>query len=99
MVSLKLVAPLVQPGEVGLFPSTGCMVPKPFATGGNRPYSDVLGCNRRLVVTGVNYLDTAAQSLNLEVPKDPRSQQHLTIMETRNIRQINKTVHKTVPKV
>jgi hypothetical protein len=35
LVSLKLVAPSLQPGEVGLFPSMGCMVPKPFAARGN----------------------------------------------------------------
>jgi hypothetical protein len=30
--------PPLQPRMVGPFPSMGCMVPKPFTTGGNRPY-------------------------------------------------------------
>jgi hypothetical protein len=46
LVTLKLVASSPQPGEVGLFPGTGCMVPQPFTTGGNRPYPKVLGRNR-----------------------------------------------------
>jgi hypothetical protein len=33
-----LVDPPLQPRMVGPFPSMGCMVPQPFATGGNRPY-------------------------------------------------------------
>jgi hypothetical protein len=31
---------LLQPGVVGSFPGTGCMVLKPFATGGNQTYPE-----------------------------------------------------------
>jgi hypothetical protein len=35
LVLFRLVAPPLQPGVVGLFPSMGCMVPQLFTTGGN----------------------------------------------------------------
>jgi hypothetical protein len=47
----------------------------------------------------MEFLLTAAQSLDAEVPRDPRSRQRLTIMETSNTKKINKTVYQTVPKV
>jgi hypothetical protein len=34
----RLVAPPLEPEVVGLFPGTRCMVPQPFAAGGNRSY-------------------------------------------------------------
>jgi hypothetical protein len=46
LVTLKLVAPSLQLGEVGLFSGMGYMVPQPFAARGNRPYSEVLGHNQ-----------------------------------------------------
>jgi hypothetical protein len=42
-----------------LFLGTGCMVPQPYAAGGNRSYPGVLGHNQRPTVPGVNYPDTA----------------------------------------
>jgi hypothetical protein len=38
-----LVGPSLQPGELGLFPGTGCMVLQPFADGGNQSYLGVFG--------------------------------------------------------
>jgi hypothetical protein len=51
LVLLKLVAPSLQPREVGLFPSTGCMVPQSFAT------------NQQAAVPGVNYNDNSPEPL------------------------------------
>jgi hypothetical protein len=36
----RLVAPPIQPRVVELFPGMGCMVPQPFATGGNQSYPE-----------------------------------------------------------
>jgi hypothetical protein len=50
----------------------------------------------------VNCLDSAlssAQSLEFEVPEDPRSWQRLSIKETSNIEKINKIVYQIVSKV
>jgi hypothetical protein len=69
LVLLKLVAPPLQPREVGLFPSAGCMVPQPFPTGGNRPYSEVLGHNQRPVVPGVNYTNSSPRDLFEQVAR------------------------------
>jgi hypothetical protein len=38
--SAWLVAPPLQAGVVGTFPSMGCMVSQPFAVGGNRSYPE-----------------------------------------------------------
>jgi hypothetical protein len=38
LVHFRLVAPLLQSGVVGSFPGTRCMVPQPFAAGGNLSY-------------------------------------------------------------
>jgi hypothetical protein len=38
LVLFSLVAPPLQPGVVGSFPGTGCMVPQSFAAGGNQSY-------------------------------------------------------------
>jgi hypothetical protein len=40
LVLFRLVAPLLQPGVVGPFPGMWCMVPQPFAVGGNRSYPE-----------------------------------------------------------
>jgi hypothetical protein len=61
------VALPLQPVEVGLFPGMRCIVPQPYATGGNRPYPGVLGRNRWLAVPGVNYPDRALYTHLLEV--------------------------------
>jgi hypothetical protein len=47
------VSPPLYPVEVGLSPGTGCMVPLPYAAGGNRSYLEDLGCNRRPAVPRV----------------------------------------------
>jgi hypothetical protein len=36
LILFRLVAPPLHPRVVGPFPGTGCMVPQPFAAGGNR---------------------------------------------------------------
>jgi hypothetical protein len=54
----RLMAPSLHPGEVGSFPSTGCLVPQPFATGGNRLYPVLLGYNWRLIVPELKYPDS-----------------------------------------
>jgi hypothetical protein len=36
LVLFRFVAPPLKPGVVESFPGTGCMIPQPFATGGNR---------------------------------------------------------------
>jgi hypothetical protein len=53
-VLFRLVAPSLQPREVGLFPGTWCMVLQSFAAGVNRLYSEVLGHNRWPTVPKVN---------------------------------------------
>jgi hypothetical protein len=40
LVLFRLVVPPIQPGVVRLFPSMECMVPQPFAVGGNRSYTE-----------------------------------------------------------
>jgi hypothetical protein len=51
------VASSLQPGGVGLFLGAGCLLPRPFAAGGNRSYPGFLGRNRWLMVPRVNYPD------------------------------------------
>jgi hypothetical protein len=55
LVLFRLVAPSLQPREVGSFPGLGYLVPQLFATGGNRSYPVLLSRNRRPTVPGVNY--------------------------------------------
>jgi hypothetical protein len=64
LVLFRLVAPSLQPEEVGLFPDTGYMVPQPFKAGGNRPYLEVLGCNWRPAVPRVNYPNSIPRALH-----------------------------------
>jgi hypothetical protein len=63
LVLFRLVGPPLQPVEVGLFPGMGCMVPQPYAAGGNRSYPGVLGRNRRPVAPGVNYPNNSPRAL------------------------------------
>jgi hypothetical protein len=63
LVPLKLVAPSLQPREVGMFPSMGSMAPQPFTAGGNRPYLEVLGRNWRPAVPWVNYSNSSPRGL------------------------------------
>jgi hypothetical protein len=55
----RSVGPSLQPLEVGLFPSTGCMVPKPYAARRNRSYPRVLVYNQCPIVPRVNYPDNS----------------------------------------
>jgi hypothetical protein len=54
------VGPPLQFVEVGSFPGLGCIIPQPYATGGNQSYLGVMGHNRWPVLPGVNYPDTAS---------------------------------------
>jgi hypothetical protein len=57
MSLFRSVGPSLQPREVGLFLGIGCMVPQPYAAGGNRSYPGVLGRNQWPAVPRLNYPD------------------------------------------
>jgi hypothetical protein len=52
----------------------GCMVPQPFAAGGNRSYPEFLGHNRRPAVPGVFYLDKESFAEKSHVARDSGEQ-------------------------
>jgi hypothetical protein len=70
------VASPLKTGEVGLFSSTGCMVPQPFAVGGNQLYLEVLGCNWRPMLPGVNYANRMRLASDLQYSANLLSFEH-----------------------
>jgi hypothetical protein len=82
-----------QPEEVGLFPSTGCVVPQSCATRGSRSYPRVLSRNQRPAVLGVSYPDTVLLlwknnisnfTINVQEINDPRHPEDFMLVTDNN---------------
>jgi hypothetical protein len=66
LVLFRLVAPTLQPGVVRPSLGMGCMLPQPFAAGGNRPYPEFWA-----VAGGPQYLGYFTPIILLIKIKDP----------------------------